>query len=101
MSGDTVTFGNSFSWEDYKPAIIVGSLFFLVIGLTVTFVLVFGAEQPRPEAYIDTYKDYAMFKLEDKTYAGFCNTTMLQAPTLQELRGCIDIISPQQGQWSP
>ena len=99
MSKIEVTYGSSF-WRDYKPGIISAILIFGVIGLTVAMVLVSGG-QTKPEAYIDTYKDYAMFKLADKSYVGFLNHTMLQAPTLQELRGCIDSYSLQQGQYKP
>ena len=94
-----VTYGSSF-WRDYKPGIISAILIFGVIGLTVAMVLVSGG-QPKAESYIDTYKDFTVFKLADKSYAGFLNHTMLQAPTLQELRGCIDIYTTQAGQESP
>ena len=94
-----VTHGSSF-WRDYKPGIISAILIFGVIGLTITMVLVSGG-QPKPEAYIQTYKDYAIFRTQDKLYIGVCNQTMLEANTLQELKGRIDIYTTQAGQESP
>ena len=92
-----VKHGYSF-WENYKPAIISAILIFGVIGLTVAMVLVSGG-QPKTEAYIYEYplksgfNNYTIFKLEDKSYVAFLNQSMIQAPTLQELRGCIDQVT--------
>ena len=47
MQKDKVTYGSSI-WKDYKPAIIGGTLFFLLIGFTIGLTLVFGTASHQP-----------------------------------------------------
>ena len=77
-------------YEDYKPSIKAGALIAVIILVAVSFVLVFGSPATKTLPYVYEYHDYSIFKLEDKTYVAFYNQSMLQAPTLQEIRGCID-----------
>ena len=80
-----------------KDSVFEFTTFWKVMGVIIAIVIVVcgvmavnSLSTPKPDSYVDTYKDFVIFRTMDKQYIGVCNQTMLEASTLQELKGSID-----------